>query len=184
MIYKLSRLGHPVLREITRPVDPNEIGQKQFQELVENVIETMRDYDGVGLAAPQVHLSLQLAVMEVEENPRYPGMPPLPLTVMINPKLTLLSHEVQVGWEGCLSIPDLRGKVPRYRQVKVEALDREGKPFALELSGFHAVVAQHEIDHLMGKVYLDRMDNMHTLSFLREFYRYWTDDEGEVEEEG
>lgn len=183
MIYKVCRLGHPILREVAHPVDPEEITSDRFQELVDDMIETMREYDGVGLAAPQVHLSLQLAVMEVEENPRYPGMPPLPLTVLINPKLSQLSDEKQIGWEGCLSIPDLRGQVPRFRHVKVEALNRQGESFVLELSGFHAVVAQHEIDHLMGKVYLDRMEDMHTLSFLREFHRYWTNKEEEIEEE-
>jgi peptide deformylase len=132
----------------------------------------MKEYDGVGLAADQVHESKQVAVLEVADNPRYPNKPQVPLTVLINPKITPLSNETEEDWEGCLSIPDLRGKVPRYRRIRVEARDRNGNPLDFIANDFHARVIQHEYDHLNGKVYLDRMRDLSTLSFLQEFARY------------
>lgn len=182
-ILKVSRLGHPVLRQVAEPVPEGEIGTPLFQHFLESMVETMREYDGVGLAAPQVHTSRQVFVMEVEDNPRYPDMPLLPLVVAINPKITLLSEEVAPGWEGCLSIPDLRGRVARVGRVRLEALNRQGESFIQELEGFHARIVQHEYDHLMGRVYLDRMADLSTLTFLKEFSRYWSPAEVEVEEE-
>ena len=137
------------------------------------MVETMREYDGVGLAADQVHESKQLAVLEVAENPRYPEKPKVPLTVLINPKVTPLTEEMEDDWEGCLSIPDMRGKVPRYKSVRVQALYRSGKELSFIANDFHARVIQHEWDHLNGKVYLDRMPDLSTLTFLTEFARYW-----------
>jgi peptide deformylase len=120
-----------------------------------------------------VHESRQIAVLEVADNPRYPEKPRVPLTVLVNPTITPLSEDLEEDWEGCLSIPDLRGKVPRYKSVRVQALDRQGKEIDFVANDFHARVIQHEFDHLNGKVYLDRMRDFSTLTFLQELARYW-----------
>lgn len=137
------------------------------------MIETMKEYDGVGLAADQVHESKQVAVLEVVENRRYPNKPNVPLTVLINPKISNLTEEMEEDWEGCLSIPDLRGRVLRYKTIRVQAWDRDGNPLEFIATEFHARVIQHEWDHLQGKVYLDRMRDFSSLTFLTEFARYW-----------
>lgn len=172
-ILKVARLGHPVLRRVTNPVSERELNAPLTQKFIDDMIETMREYDGVGLAADQVHESLQIAVLEVADNPRYPEKPKVPLTVLVNPKVTPLTEEIEDDWEGCLSIPELRGKVPRYKSIRVQALDREGKELDFVAHDFHARVIQHEWDHLNGKVYLDRMRDLSTLAFLTEFARYW-----------
>ena len=180
-ILKVARLGHPVIRNAAAPLSSQEIHSRDTQDLIDNMIETMREYDGVGLAAPQIHISKQIAVIEVNDNPRYPDMPKVPLTVLINPRLTSRSKKIVKGWEGCLSIPDLRGIVPRNASLICEALDREGKPIKLDAEGFFARVIQHEWDHLQGNVYLDRMSNLRSLSHLNEFarFRVQNDDEDE-----
>jgi peptide deformylase len=137
------------------------------------MIVTMKEYDGVGLAGDQVFESKQIAVLEVSDNPRYPEKSKIPLTILINPEITPLSEEMEDDWEGCLSIPDLRGKVPRYKKIRVQALDRNGKALDFVAEDFHARVIQHEFDHLNGKIYLDRMRDFTTLTFLQEFARYW-----------
>jgi peptide deformylase len=172
-ILKVSRLGHPVLRKVTAHVQLEALHSASMQKLIDDMIETMKEYDGVGLAADQVHESLQLAVLEVAENPRYPDKPRVPLTVLVNPMITPLSEEMQEDWEGCLSIPDLRGMVPRYKTIRIQALDRHGQEIDFVADDFHARVIQHEFDHLHGKVYLDRMRDLTTLTFLQEFTRYW-----------
>ena len=171
-ILQVARLGNPVLRKIAEPVSPEGIGAPSIQRLIDDLIETMVEYDGAGLAAPQVHVSQQIVVFEVEGNPRYPDAESVPLTVLINPKITPTTQHVEEDWEGCLSVPDLRGKVPRYTQVRVEAYDRRGKRLNYIAKDFHARVAQHECDHLIGKVFLDRMRSMESLSFVHEFMRY------------
>lgn len=172
-ILKVTRLGHPVLRAVTRNLTAKEIRTPAMQKFIDDMVETMKEYDGVGLAADQVHESKQVCVLEVADNPRYPNKSKVPLTVLINPKITPLSDETEEDWEGCLSIPDLRGRVPRYTSIRVQALDRNGKSLDFEAQGFHARVIQHEYDHLNGKVYLDRMKDFTTLTFLQEFGRYW-----------
>jgi peptide deformylase len=172
-ILKVARLGHPVLRKVTETVSQRELQSPALQQLVDDMIETMKDYDGVGLAADQVHESKQIAVLEVADNPRYPEKPLVPLTVLVNPTITPLSEDMEEDWEGCLSIPDLRGMVPRYKGVRVQALDRQGKKIDFVANEFHARVIQHEFDHLNGRVYLDRMRDFSTLTFLQEFARYW-----------
>jgi len=172
-ILKVSRLGHPVLRQVTQPLSLELLRSAPIQKLIDDMIETMKEYDGVGLAADQVHESKQLAVLEVVNNPRYPNKPDVPLTVLVNPKVTPLSDVLEEDWEGCLSIPDLRGKVPRYTSVRVQAWDRNGQELDYVATGFHARVIQHEFDHLNGKLYVDRMCDLTTLSFLQEFARYW-----------
>jgi peptide deformylase len=171
-ILKVARLGHPVLRQITADFTRRELQSASVQQLIDDMIETMKEYDGVGLAADQVHLSKQVAVLEVADNPRYPNKPPVPLTVLVNPKIIPLSEELEEDWEGCLSIPDLRGKVPRYKHIRVQAWDRNGVELDFVADDFHARVIQHEFDHLNGHVYLDRMRDMKTLAFLQEFTRY------------
>jgi peptide deformylase len=172
-ILKVARLGHPVLRKVTAPVSLREIHAPGFQRFIDDMIETMKEYDGVGLAADQVHESKQIAVLEVAANPRYPDKPTVPLTVLLNPKVSPLTDEVEEDWEGCLSIPELRGRVPRYKTIRVQAWDRNGKDLEFTAGDFHARVIQHEWDHLNGKVYLDRMSDLSTLTFLTELARYW-----------
>jgi peptide deformylase len=172
-ILKVTRLGHPVLRQVTEIVAAAELKTAAAQKFIDDMVETMKEYDGVGLAADQVFTSRQIAVLEVADNPRYPNKAKVPLTVLVNPKVTPLSDEMEEDWEGCLSIPDLRGRVPRYKHIHVQALDRNGKKLDFEAHDFHARVIQHEYDHLNGNVYLDRMKDFTTLAFPQEFARYW-----------
>ena len=172
-ILKVTRLGHPVLRQVGKDLSAKEIQSAKMQKFIDDMIETMKEYDGVGLAADQVHETKQICVLEVSDNPRYPNKSEVPLTVLINPKITPLTEETEDDWEGCLSIPDLRGRVPRFKSIRVEALDRDGNVLDFVACDFHARVIQHEYDHLNGKVYLDRMGDLSTLSFLQEFTRYW-----------
>ncbi len=172
-ILKVARLGHPVLRNVAKDLASKEISTRETQRLIDNMIETMKEYDGVGLAAVQVHVPMQIAVLEVANNPRYPQKPQVPLSVLINPKIEPLSEEMEEDWEGCLSIIEMRGKVPRYKEIKVVGRNREGKEVDFVASGFHARVIQHEWDHLQGKVFLDRMKDLSTLTYLPEYSRYW-----------
>src|SRR5262249_30522787 len=139
---------------------------------IDDLIETMEEYDGAGLAAPQIHVSQQVVVFGVSANPRYPDADEIQLTVLINPRITPTTKSMEEDWEGCLSVPDLRGKVPRYTAVSVEAFGRNGEPLRFSARDFHARVIQHECDHLVGKVFLDRMRSMDSLAFVREFVRY------------
>ena len=182
-ILKVARLGHPVLRKITEAVSEKELRSEATRQFVDDMIETMKEYDGVGLAADQVHVSKQIAVLEVADNPRYPEKPLVPLTVLINPIITPITEEFEDDWEGCLSIPDIRGKVPRAQQIVVRALDRRGKRIELRASNFTARVIQHETDHLDGVLFFDRMTSFETLTFLDEFGRYWTERAAAVKEE-
>ena len=141
------------------------------------MIETMHEYIGVGLAAPQVHISRQIAVLECESHPRYPDMARIPLMVIINPVLTPVSDEMATDWEGCLSIPDFRGVTPRYTAMRLEAYGRTGERIDLVAKDFFARVLQHETDHLNGKVYMDRMGDLTTLCHLQEWSRYWLERE-------
>jgi peptide deformylase len=172
MILKVARLGFPSLRTAASPVPPDRIKTPEFQRLIDDMVETMYEYNGVGLAAPQVHLGIQLAVLEVNNHPRYPDMPEVPLTVLINPEVTILDRTTVEDWEGCLSVPDLRGRVPRFKQLRVTALGRAGEKIEIVASDFHARVIQHETDHLKGEIYLDRMKDMRALGFLQEWQRY------------
>ena len=172
-ILKVARLGHPVLREKSLPVPIDEIRSSEIQRLIDDMVETMREYNGAGLAAPQVHVLKQICVIEVQGNPRYPEAPAIPLTVLVNPVVTSLTEETEDGWEGCLSVPDMRGVVPRQTAVRLEAYDREGARVDVVAKEFFARVIQHETDHLQGKVYLDRMRDLSTLTHLAEWNKYW-----------
>jgi peptide deformylase len=178
-IRKIAQMGEPVLRRKADPIDPTQIGSTLIQTLIDDMIETMHDADGAGLAAPQVYESLQLCVIQVDQNPRYPQFEPIPLTVLINPVVTplvgkngLLSAEDSFQiYEGCLSVPGMRGQVARPRKVRVQALDRAGNTLDFVWESFRAVVVQHETDHLLGTLYVDRVDPR-TLTFLREYDRF------------
>lgn len=171
-ILKIARIGNPVVRARAKNVDPAVIKTRDFQRFLDDMVETMHEYDGVGVAAPQVHVSLRVAVLEVPGGDGRGGRKGVPLTFLINPKVTPLSPKAALDIEGCLSVPDLRGVVPRFEKVKLEALGRDGKPYSVVATGFHARVIQHECDHLDGNVYLDRMLDMKTLGFLDEMQRF------------
>lgn len=162
-ILKVAHMGHPVLRQIAEPVAAEEIGTEAFQRFCDDLLESMRDQDGVGLAAPQVHVPKRVVVFQLDEE-----MEPI---FLINPVITPLSEETRGGYEGCLSVPGLRGRVDRWRKVRVVALDRAGRPFAFEATDFAARVVQHECDHLDAVLYVDRADPK-SLAFLPEFRRY------------
>lgn len=178
-IRKIAQMGEPVLRRTADPVDPSQIGSSFIQSLIDDMVETMHDADGAGLAAPQVYESLQLCVIEVDQNPRYPQFEAIPLTVLINPIVTPLVGQGGVlavedsfqMYEGCLSVPGMRGKVTRARKVRVQALDRRGSPLDFVWESFRAVVVQHETDHLLGTLYVDRAEPK-TLTFMREYERH------------
>jgi len=172
MILKVARLGHPVLRQVAEPVPPDQILSPVIQQFIDDMIATMYEYDGAGLAAPQVHVSKQIVIMEVGPNPRRPNAPSIPLTVYINPEITPLTEEMEEDWEGCLSVPGLRGRVPRYTKIHLQAYDRQANRIDIVVQGFHARVIQHECDHVQGKVYLDRMRSMESLTFTEEWVKY------------
>jgi len=182
-ILKVARMGHPVLRARARPLDAAEIRSPGIQRLIDDMFETMREYQGVGLAAPQVHERLRLFVAgfaggpedEDEDQERVPRM------VLINPEITPVGSDIVEDWEGCLSIPDIRGRVPRARQIVVRAFDRHAKRIELRASGFTARVIQHETDHLDGVLFFDRMKSFESLTFLDEFGRYWSGQEVKAE---
>ena len=175
MILKVARLGHPVIRTPAQAIPKETITSAETQRLIDDMIDTMREYEGVGLAAPQVHVSKQLALIEVNENRRYPGEGPIPLTVLINPKILSASKKQAEDWEGCLSVHEFRGRVPRADSLDVEAYNRNGETVRFRAQGFFARIIQHECDHLAGKVFLDRMSTLATLTHLHEFLRYWAE---------
>jgi len=171
-ILKVSRMGHPVLRQPTREIPPEQIGNPTLQRLIDDMIETMGDYEGIGLAAPQVFQPLRLVVLgDSGADPEDPDA--IPLTVLINPRWLERAAEQIAAWEGCLSLPGLRGLVPRSASVRLEGLDREGKRVELQARDLLARVLQHEIDHLDGVLFLDRMPDLRKLAFLEEYRRYW-----------
>ena len=172
-ILKVARLGNPVLREPAKPLPLKEISSSWVQQLIRDMVETMREYDGVGLAAPQVHQPSQILVVEALEDSKSPKDDVTPLTVLINPVISVISERLEEDWEGCLSIPDLRGLVPRYQEIEVQGIEPSGKKSQFRARGFFARVIQHEYDHLIGKVFLDRMRSLDSLAFLQEYAKYW-----------
>lgn len=166
-------MGHPVLRERGRPLEKNDLRNPLVQKLIDDMVETMHEYNGVGLAAPQVHESLRLFVALLVDEPDGKSA----ATVVINPEILPNTQSREEGWEGCLSIPDIRGMVPRYTDIIVRAQDREGRDIELRLKGFPARVAQHETDHLDGVLFFDRMTSMQSLTYLEEFSRFHSKDD-------
>jgi peptide deformylase len=174
-VLKVAKLGNPVLRQIAKQVDLKKLTDQQgeLQGFIDDMIDTMHEEDGVGLAAPQVNRSLQIVVLEYENNERYPGESSIPETVLVNPVLSDYGEEKALGWESCLSLVDFRGLVPRSTSVTLKAYDRGGDRIEKRATGFEAVVLQHEIDHLNGKVFLDRMEDLTKLAYQEEFEEFW-----------
>jgi peptide deformylase len=172
-ILKVARMGHPVLRERAQPVDKSDIKDPFFQKLIDDMIETMHEYHGVGLAGPQVHEGVRLFVAMLDDDPDSKDE----AIAIINPEIIPNATDKREGWEGCLSIPDIRGMVPRFTDITVVALDRMGKKIELKLKDFPARVAQHETDHLDGVLFFDRMTSMQTLTYLEEYSKYHSRDE-------
>ena len=169
-ILKVARMGHPVLRAKAKALDKAIVKSPAIQKLIDDMMETMAEYHGVGLAAPQVHEGLRLFVASLDSER---GEEPSEPVALINPEVSPIGTEMRDDWEGCLSIPDIRGKVPRHLEVRLRALDRDGDPIELRARGFSARVIQHETDHLDGILFFDRMRGFETLTFLEEYSRYW-----------
>lgn len=170
-ILKIAQIGHPVLRQKARLVTREELLTPGFQSFIDNLIETMRDAQGAGLAANQVHEPVQVCVLEVKDNPRYPYKPNIPLTILINPVLTPLSETKFENYEGCLSVPDMRGMVRRHVELRVQAWDRLGNQIDTTTRGITAGTYQHECDHLQGTLFIDRVEDPRTLCTWKEFAR-------------
>lgn len=185
-ILKVSRMGHPVLRKLAEEIAPQGLKSDELKALADDMVETMVEYAGVGLAAPQVHYGVRLFVIQPDPADE------ATLRVAANPVITPLTEETAESWEGCLSVPDIHGMVPRALRVRLDAHDRDGKKYSVELEDYAARIAQHEADHLDGVLFIDRMTNLSTLAFGEEFRRYHAprpepeegeEEEGEEEEE-
>lgn len=171
-LLKIAHIGHPVLRNRAREVEREALLAPETQRFIDDLVETMRDANGAGLAATQVHVPLRIFAVEVQDNPRYPYKPNIPLTIVVNPVVEPLSDERFDNYEGCLSVPNLRGVVQRFAEVRVTGWDREGKPFERVARGLTAGTFQHETDHLDGKLFLDRVTDPKTLCTWAEFDRF------------
>ena len=167
-VREVLRMGHPVLREKAKPVEA--FGTPELRALFEDMKETMAAKNGAGLAAPQIGVSQRIVIFGVDHNPRYPDAEEVPFTVLVNPKLVMLTREVEEDWEGCLSVPGMRGVVPRYTQLRSTGFDIEGNPIERVAEGFHARVVQHECDHLDGILYPQRMTDMSRFGFNEELF--------------
>jgi peptide deformylase len=165
-----------VLRAKAKPIDPHDIKSPTIQKLIDDMMETMNEYHGIGLAAPQVHESLRLFVAGIEEEDPRTGATEIVPVAIVNSEVTPIGRDLVEDWEGCLSIPDIRGRVPRNRRIRVRGFDRDARPLDLELEEFPARVVQHETDHLNGVLFFDRMKSFETLAFLEEYTKYWAKD--------
>jgi peptide deformylase len=177
-ILKVARMGHPVLRQKARAIEPKELKTVPLQKFIDDMIETMDEYSGVGLAAPQVHESLRIFVAHLDTEGRGEGEP----IAIINPEIEVVNNALIEGWEGCLSIPDIRGRVPRAAEIRVTALNRQGKRIEINAKDFPARVIQHETDHLNGILFFDRMRSFDSLTFMEEFSRYHTSRDDDEED--
>lgn len=172
-VRKIIRMGHPNLRKRAEPVDSAYINSEEFSRLLEDMVDTLHDYGGIGLAAPQIDVPLRLAIIELPGGPsRYGQLQKIPLTVFINPVVRVLEGPEAGYWEGCLSVPGLRGFVARPQRVEVTYTDRDGASATMLLEGFSATVVQHEFDHLDGRLYIDRITDPTRLVFEDEFVRH------------
>ena len=165
---EVLRMGHPVLRERSKPVEA--FGTPELLELVADMKDTMAAKHGAGLAAPQIGVAQRVVIFGVDRNPRYPDAEEVPFTVLVNPRIVILTREVEEGWEGCLSVPGMRGVVPRYTKRRYSGFDEHGKPIEREAEGFHARVVQHECDHLDGILYPQRMTDLSQFGFNEELF--------------
>jgi peptide deformylase len=167
MVREILRMGDPRLLRVSEPV--RDFEGENLRELLVDMFDTMREANGAGLAAPQIGVPLRVVIFGSEDptarNPRYPDADPVPRTVLINPVVTPLSDEMETGWEGCLSVPGLRGEVPRYKRLRYVGVDEAGRPIDRVVDGFHARVVQHEVDHLDGVLYPMRMRDLSRLGF-------------------
>ena len=161
-------MGHPLLRERAKPVE--QLGTPELEALVADMKDTMAAKNGAGLAAPQIGVGQRVVIFGVAGNPRYPDAEEVPFTVLVNPKIVLLTREVEEGWEGCLSVPGMRGVVPRYTKLRYSGFDEEGNAIEREAEGFHARVVQHECDHLDGILYPQRMTDLSRFGFIEELF--------------
>jgi peptide deformylase len=175
-IRKIATIGHPVLRQRAREVSREELRTPEMQRFVDDLIETMRDAHGAGLAATQVYEPIRICVIEVGDNPRYPYKPKIPLTVLVNPVIEPLSDETFLNYEGCLSVPNLRGRVRRAARIRVRAWDRNGQPIDQVVQGISAGTFQHEVDHLDGVLFVDRVEDPRSLTTWENFDRYARDE--------
>ena len=174
-VRQITAVGDPVLRERTADVDPQELASPEIQRLIDDLIETRRAAGGAGLAAPQISVPKRIAVVEVDEHTRYAYKPPIPLTVIVNPRIEPLSDEKLTINEGCLSVPDLRGDVERFLEVRVSYLDRHGDQHETIAHGLTAGTFQHELDHLDGVLFLDRVTDPTTFATREQFERHHQD---------
>ena len=164
-VREILKMGDPRLLRVAPPVRRDQLGTREMEQLIADMFDTMHDANGAGLAAPQIGVDLQLVIFGFGQNQRYPDAPPVPETVLINPVITPLSDAVEDGWEGCLSVPGLRGVVPRHARIRYTGLDPEGNVIDREAEGFHARVVQHECDHLIGKLYPSRIKDFSQFGF-------------------
>ena len=162
-IRPVLKMGDPVLLQVARPVE--RFDSPELRALLQDMKDTMASLDGAGLAAPQIGVSLQVVIFGVGNNPRYPQAEEVPYTELLNPVLEPLSDEMDEGWEGCLSVPGMRGLVPRYTNLRYRGFDPKGEPIDRTVSGFHARVVQHEVDHLLGILYPLRIRNLRNFGF-------------------
>ncbi len=162
-VREILKMGDPRLLRVAPPVTA--FDTPELHALIADMFDTMAAANGAGLAAPQIGVDLQLVIFGYSRNVRYPDAPPVPPTVLINPRITPLSDEIEDGWEGCLSVPGLRGQVPRLARIRYSGFDAQGRPFEREAEGFHARVVQHECDHLVGRLYPTRMTDLTKLGF-------------------
>ena len=162
-VREILKMGDPRLLRQAEPV--TEFDTPQLQALIADMFDTMRDANGAGLAAPQIGVNLQIVIYGFKQNPRYPDAPTVPETVLINPLLTPLSDDVEDNWEGCLSVPGMRGVVPRWSRLHYEGVDQHGAPISRDVDGFHARVVQHECDHLAGILYPMRIKDFRQFGF-------------------
>ena len=171
-IRKIAQIGHPVLRQRAREVTREELASSRMQSFIDDLVDTMRDADGAGLAAIQIYEPIRIAAVEVRNNPRYPYKPQIPLTILVNPVLTPVGDELFDNYEGCLSVPNLRGMVKRAVHVRVQAWDRDGNPIDEVVHGLKAGTYQHEVDHLDGHIFVDRVTDPTTFCTWKEFDRH------------
>ena len=162
------RMGDPRLFAVSRRVEA--LDTPELHALVTDMQDTMRALNGAGLAAPQIGVDLQVVIFGVDSNPRYPDAEPVPHTVLVNPELEPIGEELEEGWEGCLSVPGMRGLVPRYRRLRYRGVDQYGNPLDRTVSDFHARVVQHEVDHLLGILYPMRIEDMRNFVYIEELF--------------
>ena len=162
-VRNVLKMGHPLLRQVAAPVAS--LGSPELHELIADMDDTMRALSGAGIAAPQIGVGLRVVIFELKDNPRYPHIAPVPYTVLVNPVLTPIGSEQEEGWEGCLSVPGLRGLVPRYRHLRYQGFDQHGQALDRTVEGFHARVVQHEVDHLDGVLFPQRIRDLASFGF-------------------